>query len=645
MKKFIPALAVGAALTLALCSCQHLTPIDEQQAAVGSLSRCTPQEKNELIASWYEDISLPKLEEAGDDCCCIRLQHNLYNLAIAVRECDYKKSNPAGYRRIIDEYLKIADSSTNLDFTTADLKNGSATEEVLNIRKTAINSLILLNDPEIFSDLEKCFADSAYSDPVQEVIIEGLIKYLPQYATPGVKAGLLRKALLLKAGRSPSGTPEGLETLVGRCDDLASLNRALDDARKNPKLLEQLLSLNLNCWRKRIAENADFPEKEARENIALLKHFALSPQTGRIDNLIYYTLCEIVPGESLNVFNTRFRQDGTFENFDRMLSFYYALRKSAAVGRNSPRLDRLSDFGETEAVTRKLAGTFLETKQKELPPEQLVKAYELLAATFPELLCARLEENFRECDGSPAFLDAAVNTALWMIDQRTVSGKNAAELAESIDGLLFSARTRPDYKTVFGSVMANREDCAALRRIMLSAAASGEIAAKGDFIDCLFSVLEKQEKASPGKTDPQYDADNLKALDRLLSSLDGRTVLKIAAYLERKGQPVFLVDRLYAHCLARKKTPPPFAYVVIAGETGSRNRKLLAGNPELNKALLRFFRDGIANSDDALSLLCADYYFRLAAAGSERDAALADFSARWPGLRKLNRVKKEQDAK
>ena len=638
MKRHCFPLAAAVVSAVFMSACQQLPSIGSQRETVAKFGQYDQEDKVELIDEWQDKITVSKIHESKSHCCYLRFQHILKNLSVLVRDSHYRKINPTRYRKIMDELLKIADSRTDLRFMTDCMENQTdADAEVTNIRKAAISSLVALDDPAVFEDLKTIYADQNYEYPVQAIVADGLIKYLPSYSTDHVKAELIQKSMILKLRTGTPSEMKEIEHLLGMCCDLAALNEAIKKSRQNVKLLELTLEANLNFWREVIKGhgNKKCSEQDTRENVALLKSLVLPAPSKKVDDIVFFTLCEIVPGEFLAVLNARFEDQDFFTNLKNMLSFYFSV--SGIMTREGAEIAKISDTEKIMAKTQKLSREFLFHKFEKLPIREQKEAYELYACNFPEQVLDFLCRRFADGDANADFYENSINVALWMIAKKNVKGKNAENLSAAIDKLLFSCRSRSDYRRIFTSVFSNKDSFQNLLSEMRQASAQGNIAEKKDFADCYIALLGKLDGNVQLASDPNFRAANLKVFGELLSSLDSAAVMKIIAFLEGKGEVDFLLCKLYEYFFETNKRNSSLPHLILAGDFASRHLPQLEKNFSLYQSYLRCFSSGMNSKDDDVSLACADYYFRLAKA--KPDTRLDDnrktFLKRWPQLREI----------
>ncbi len=635
--RFVTSLIAGGMSSLLLCSCQQLTSISGQQETLSEFSSYNHEDKSELIEDWHDEITLDNIRKSSSHCCYVRFQHELKSLSLAMKEADYKKKNSSRYQKIVKEYLNIANSNTDLKFMTDCMENQADVQmEVTTIRKNAIAALIALDDDELFNDLRAIFADTDYEYQVQIIIADGLIKYLPQHSSDSVKADLIYKAMLIKSKQRDYASMKEIEHLMGLCVNLSSINEAIVKSKHDNRILELCLELNLNMWRHIIKENQDFSEKDAKENIALLKSLVLPPPTERVDELVNFALCEIAPCESLSVLNSRFENKDSFDNLKNMLAFFYSLKSNASAV-NNEKIAKLSDIQNIVKTTQKLSLEFINNKLEKLPIHEQKETYELYAATYPEQAKNFLCKRFVAGDASAEFYETAINSTLWMISKKIITGNNAEDLSNSIDKLLFSCRKRSDYRKIFQNVFSNKNSYTNLRLEMLNAVNKGDIDRKDDFVDCFILLISKFDGNAKIQSDSKFKEENMNAFEALLSSLDSKTILKIIAYMETKKEPQFLLEKIFFHCFRKNNCKKSIPHITIAGDLAYKHLYYLQKNPSLYQDYRNLFLEGISSKDDNLSLISADYYFRIATSGNskEKDEAYALFSTRWPNMRTI----------
>ena len=197
LKKLQKTVSVTSVAMIFLCGCQQIDSIESQRKDIAEFSQLDLRDKNAMIEEWAEMISLDKINKSDSHCCYIRYQHALKNLVQLIRESDYRKNNRIHYERIIQEYFRIANTSTHLNFMTDCMEDNSGIDaEITNIRKVAISSLIALEDQEIFQFLLKEYSSSNYEPDVQLAITDGLIKYLPEFKNDDICAKLIVKSMI-----------------------------------------------------------------------------------------------------------------------------------------------------------------------------------------------------------------------------------------------------------------------------------------------------------------------------------------------------------------------------------------------------------------------------------------------------------------
>lgn len=630
---------VAAVCFLALCGCHQLPSVASQKDTVVKFKLAPLKEKKETIEEWHDSITLAKITASDTHCCFLRFQYAMKNLAYFLRESEYKKHDKIRYRKIVEEFMLIAKKSTNLSFMTECLEDRSNAEaEITKVKMAAISSLVSLEDSELFPDLLKMFSDTAYDFPVQCVIADGLIKYLPDNKTLDNRAAITVRAMTLK-WHYPGTEMKEVEHLIGMSIDFPVLNEALRLSKSNTPVSERTIELNLNYWRKLLAQGGDLFGNSSLENIAILKSLALPAASQKIDTLIYYTLCEVVPTESLAVFNARMESEESFENLKTMLSFYYSLKKSG-VSLDS-QFAKATKAGQTMEKTRALAQKFITGRFTALPIATQKQAYELYALNFSDQAHAFLCDRFKKGNESAAFYETAVNAGLWMISKRLFNPQKVQDLKNAMDKLLFSGRNRSDYKQIFEFVYANNRTYYNQWLEMRNAVTQGNIRIKGDFVDCLVKVITKIESFSKLKADERkkFTVRNLEMFEKLFASQDTAAILKMVPYLEKKKQIDFLLADYFLYTFEKGKKHASVAHVILAGDLSSRYIKNLRKNPDLYKAYLKLFAQGVASKDNDMSLLCADYFFRIigTADADLEDHVRAEFNSRWPNLRNISR--------
>lgn len=617
-----------------VCGCQQIDSIDDQQDEVAQFAQYSSADKNELIEDWYEMIVIEKIRESDSHCCYVRYQHALKNLARLIRDGKYMKSNAIRYSRMIDEYFSIANSSTDLRFMTDCLEDSSGAEaEITNIRKVAIASLVDLEDDAIFSRILEKYSDSGYEYPVQVIMADGLIKYLSAHKSDNICAEIITKSMILKQRRQNYAEMKEIEHLTGKCVYFASLNEAIRRAKNNISILELVLELNLNYWRKVQKENLDFTEKDALENIALMKALVMPAASKKIEELVYFTLCEVVPAESLVVLNSKMEANPSFENMKNMLSFYCSLR-SINISSDT-NLSKLTNTGKAINACHKLAKEFIYSKLSSLSPAEQKESYELYAKNLPDQAYEFLCRKFVEGRESVSFYETAVNAALWMTAQKIFKGTQASDVEKAIDKLLFSCRGRSDYRSIFELVYANKTTYLNQWNEMTNAAAKSDVKQKDAFIDGFVTLIAKINGSKKQQRPHDFDKKNHAVFEYIIASADAGAVLKLIPYLESCKDQKFLLEKYYVHTFANRKLNSSLAHAAVAGDIASRYITDLKANKKLYEAYKKLFIDNISSKDNDLSLLCADYYFRLIDTGdkSALERGKREFSARWPHLR------------
>ena len=632
--RVLPALFAG----MLLCGCQQIDSISSQKDDLEDFSSMALFDKNVMIDDWYKMISLEEMKKADKHCCYIRYQHALKNFAQLVREADYKKNNNIKYGQIISDYFNVAKSSTDLSFMLECAEDKSKTAvEITNIRKTAAASLITLNDEELFQELLQQYSNTAYEPQVQLVIADGLIKYHPGIKNDIVCADIIRKSIFLKQQHPEIANKKEIEHLIGISTSLSSLNEAIKQIKDNTPVLELVLELNLNYWRKLLKENLNFSEQAALENIAQLKYLALSPASKKVNDLVFFTLCETVPAETLVVLNTKMEKEPSFDNMKKMLSFYQALNKGNT---GNKKLDHLTNTDKAIQSCKALAKEFLKEKIEILPGDKQKETYEIYAKNLPEQLYVFLIDKFTNGQSSASFYEYAVNATLWVTSQKIYSGKQISDIENAIDKLLFSYRHKTDYKKVFELVFANKTTYLNQWKEMRNSAAKSDVVQKDAFADSFVTLISK---IKTGKNIPaDFDARNVEVFEYIMATMDASAILKLIPYLEKNGQQKFLLEKYFTNAFEKGKLNSSTAHLSVAGDMASRYLTDLKENPKLYKAYKKLFLSGISAKDDNASLLCADYYFRITEPGDKKsiEQGWKDFSTRWPDLRSIPQNRK-----
>ena len=634
LKKRLQTFLVAATVSILSCGCQQIISIDDQMEDAADIANLPRIDQNEIVEEWYEMLSLSKIKAADRHCCFIRYQHALKNMAKILRVTKYKKNDSLRYNQIINEYLTVAKSTTDISFMLNCLDTTSGNEErITNIRKTAIASMIEIGDPEVFQTLLKAYSNPAYEYPVQTVIADGLIKYLPDYKTDNVCAKIIIKSMLLKQQQSDYSQMKEIEHLTGICTNFSSLNEAINLAENDSATLALVMELNLNYWRKIIKDNLNFNERAALENIALMKKLALSNVSKKIKSTIYFTLCEVAPAEYLVVLNTTMEASPTFKNMKNMLSFYHSLRNINTY--QNEKLSKLTNTKKTIEKCKKLAKEFIDQRVSTLPENQQIESYEIYTGNLPDQAHDFLCRCFISGQNAISFYKNAINASLWMISNKVYDQKKSRELENAIDKLLYSARNRKDYKQIFELVFANKTSYLNQWEEMIKAVRKADIVQKDAFIDSYISLITK---ISSGKNIPHnFAAVNNEVFEYILASIDAPAVLKLIPYLEQQKQQKFLLNKYFYHTFRNSRYQTSVPHVAIAGDIAYKYLKELNADKRLYGAYHKLFFKGISSKTDDLSLLCADYYFRITSGKDKAsiERGKKEFAIRWQNMRPL----------
>ena len=233
---------------------------------------------------------------------------------------------------------------------------------------------------------------------------------------------------------------------------------------------------------------------------------------------------------------------------------------------------------------------------------------------------------------SISFYENAVNTALWLGREKIYTGDQLSNLNNSVDKLLFSCRRRTDYKKIFEIVFANKTSYFNQWQEMKNSAAKSDVVQKDAFTDSFVTLISK---IKTGKNIPSdFAVKNREVFEYIIATMDTPAILKLVPYLERSKEQKFLLEKYFINAFDRHKLNTSVAHLSIAGDLAARYTKDLKENEKLYDAYKKLFLDGIADKDENVSLLCADYYFRITH-GNEKDIEQGKkvFSRYWPNLR------------
>ena len=105
------------------------------------------------------------------------------------------------------------------------------------------------------------------------------------------------------------------------------------------------------------------------------------------------------------------------------------------------------------------------------------------------------------------------------------------------------------------------------------------------------------------------------------------------------------MEKYYISAFGKSKYNFSVAHLSVAGDIAARYLNDLKNNPKLYNAYKKLFFSGISNKNDDVSLLCADYYFRISDPNDKKaiENARKDFFGRWPNLRPVAQIKQTKN--
>lgn len=302
------------------------------------------------------------------------------------------------------------------------------------------------------------------------------------------------------------------------------------------------------------------------------------------------------------------------------------------------KLNKLTNTDKALETCRKLANDFIQRNVVALSSAEQRESYEIYAKNLPDQVYAFLCHRFFEGKESVSFYATAINAMLWMTTQKIYDKSKNNDLLNAIDKLLFSCRHRSDYKRIFELVHANKTSYLNQWSEMINAAGKSDVKQKDAFIDCFITLITRINADKVKNVSKDFNARNLNVFEYIIASMEPAAFLKLIPYLEKQKEQNFLMEKYYYHAFVNNKNRNSMAHLAVAGDLASKYISDLKQNKKLFAAYKKLFLDGIPSKEDDVSLLSADYYFRITTAEDKAviERGRKEFASRWPNMRPIS---------